>query len=82
MYVANFDIFCDICDFFFRSLKGCEDAESVHKAIMPAETFERFALCYFVAVTVLLAPSALFSYAQSKVPYDASWESIDYVILN
>lgn len=41
--------------------------------------FHRFSLSYVVAVFPLLAVPALFSYAHSKVPYDASWESIDIV---
>lgn len=62
--------------------KGCSDCTSGtddSQGRLPEESFDRFALCYFVAVAILLAPAALASYAQSVVPYDASWESIDYV---
>ena len=41
--------------------------------------FQRFCLCYLLALCPLLAGPALVSFLQSKVPYDASWESIDLV---
>ncbi|CAK5092610.1 unnamed protein product [Meloidogyne enterolobii] len=43
--------------------------------------FQRFALCYTFAMTSLLFIPALISYSQSIVPYDASWESIDKVLM-
>ncbi|KAL7072161.1 hypothetical protein ACQ4LE_008730 [Meloidogyne hapla] len=44
--------------------------------------FQRFALCYTFAMTSLLFIPALISYSQSIVPYDASWESIDIVLMS
>ncbi|KAL3099172.1 hypothetical protein niasHT_025720 [Heterodera trifolii] len=62
----------------------CEHGTHPHhrpRVALPDETFEWFALCYLVAVGTLLAPTALHSYANSVVPYDASWESIDYLLM-
>lgn len=44
-----------------------------------AVDLETFGLVYTGAVAALLSLPALISYAFSSVPYDASWESIDYV---
>jgi hypothetical protein len=62
----------------FQSAEGCHHCgEAV--STDPDLLFQRFSLCFVLAMTPLLAGPALISYAQSEVPYDASWESIDYV---
>lgn len=42
-------------------------------------SFERFAFYYTGLVSILLGIPALISYSLTAIPYDASWESIDYV---
>ncbi len=46
------------------------------------DEFEDFALHYTGLVSLVLALPALVSYSHSVVSYDASWESIDYVLMS
>jgi len=45
------------------------------------EIFEPFSLYYTGFMSMVLVTPAFFSYANSVVPYDASWESIDYMLM-
>lgn len=48
-------------------------------AASPYATFDHFTFYYTGFVALVLAIPAFVSYSLTVVPYDASWESIDYV---
>ncbi|KAI6203175.1 hypothetical protein M3Y94_00526300 [Aphelenchoides besseyi] len=54
---------------------------SMRQIRLDGKSFHRFALWYVGFVSALLSIPALISYSMTVVPYDASWESIDYVLM-
>ncbi|KAI6241268.1 hypothetical protein M3Y99_00351700 [Aphelenchoides fujianensis] len=55
---------------------------SIRQIRSGARSFEQFAMWYVGLVSAFLALPALISYSNTVVSYDASWESIDYLLMS